>query len=86
MKSVLEALQVLRSETEIIKHLPLSAQLDADKECAGLIQARDKLQGAGKEIKISHPPLDPGRVWQQFQAFGFDPSRLNAMDPDVVFC
>jgi len=86
MKSILDALQLLRAEPEIMRRNPLAMRLDPLKECAPLIKARDDLRSRLGEVKSIVPPLDPNRVWQRFESSSRNLNRLSSLEFRTLCC
>jgi hypothetical protein len=80
MSSLREALDLLISEPDIIRHSPFARPIDGAKECAPLVKVRDDLRAQIGSVKNSAPPLDPKRVWQRFEASGGDLNKLNGLE------
>jgi hypothetical protein len=80
MSRLSEALELLRSEPDIIRHSPFARSIDGSKECAPLVKVRDDLRAQIGNVKSSAPPLDSKRVWQRFEASRGDLKKLNGLE------
>lgn len=80
MRNLLQSLELLRSEPEVILRSPFARLLDAQKQCAPLINARDTLRSKAGAVKPSVPPLDPDKVWHRFEAGQGDLDALNDLE------
>ncbi len=80
MRNLRDALDLLRSEPDILRHSPFACTLDPSKECAKVIKVRDDLSSEIGSVRLSPPPLDPVQVWQRFEAHRGDLSELNNLE------